>query len=483
VDVQHHVIRREILEVDLSGSEADGFAVQRRIGELCRDRLGPALDAAFARIVPPGEHWILERLEIDAGSFSLEGLDGFVEAVARAAEGQIQTRSDGRSARAAPAEGPTAPGSPAAQAQEDEIARRMPAGAAHDALAQFLATGALPWWFRLEPGERLDEAVLDTWEATGAVAEQARALMRQVRTGAMRLRLARQFTAPFLEMLLDSTGSAAGAAAREVLRAVSRQGAAEAVTVASDRLWRIATMADGLDTPGGRVVAGWLDAMRADAVCGAPSVAEIEQLWDAAQATNVPPAPLALAAHPLPMQPPAAPAPASGLRLSLDLTEGLYVEAAGLVLLHPFLPRLFEGLGIAAGNELVGPERALRLLHFLATGERHGPEHALLLPKLLCNLPPDALAGAPDRLTVAEEDEATALLQAAIGHWEALGSSSPGALRGTFLVRPGKLSRRDEDDLLQVEPQSFDVLLDRLPWGIGAVRLPWMLRILWVEWG
>jgi hypothetical protein len=55
-------------------------------------------------------------------------------------------------------------------------------------------------------------------------------------------------------------------------------------------------------------------------------------------------------------------------------------------------------------------------------------------------------------------------------------------LRGTFLTRPGKLSMRGGDYLLQVEEQSFDVLLDHLPWSISAVRLPWMARIIWVEW-
>jgi len=75
------------------------------------------------------------------------------------------------------------------------------------------------------------------------------------------------------------------------------------------------------------------------------------------------------------------------------------------------------------------------------------------------------------------------LLQAVIGHWDALRNTTPDGLRGTFLTRPGKLSQRpDGDYLLQVESQSFDILLERLPWGIGVVKLPWMERMLWVEW-
>ena len=166
----------------------------------------------------------------------------------------------------------------------------------------------------------------------------------------------------------------------------------------------------------------------------------------------------------------------------LDLDEGIFIACAGIVLLHPFLPELFERLGIAAGDTLLQPDRAFGVLHFLATGERRAPEHALVLAKLLCGFPLEAPAGAVSDLMETDAAEAGNLLNAVIGHWDALGGASPDALRGTFLTRPGKLSRRGEDDVLQVEPQSFDLLLDRLTWGIGAVRLPWMKRMLWVEW-
>ena len=167
----------------------------------------------------------------------------------------------------------------------------------------------------------------------------------------------------------------------------------------------------------------------------------------------------------------------------IDLVEGVYVGCAGAVLLHPFLSQLFEGLGIAAEGTLAQPERALLLLHFLATGQRGAPEYELLLPKLLCGLPLEEPVAATVALTAAEEEEAVALLEAVIRHWDALGGTSVDGLRGTFLARPGKLSQRGDGELvLQVEARSFDILLDRLPWGIGTIRLPWMKSILWVEW-
>jgi hypothetical protein len=41
---------------------------------------------------------------------------------------------------------------------------------------------------------------------------------------------------------------------------------------------------------------------------------------------------------------------------------------------------------------------------------------------------------------------------------------------------------RDGDWLLQVEAKTVDILLNQLPWGISMIKLPWMQRMLWIEW-
>jgi hypothetical protein len=166
-----------------------------------------------------------------------------------------------------------------------------------------------------------------------------------------------------------------------------------------------------------------------------------------------------------------------------EAEEGLYIENAGLVLLHPFLVRFFLSLGIADQDELLQPERALCLLHYLATGQSIVPEYELVLPKILCNIPLPAPVETDLDLSGPEKDEACALFQAVIRHWDALGNTSPDGLRETFLLRPGRVSRRyDGDWLLQVERKTCDILLDQLPWGIGMIKLPWMEKMLWVEW-
>jgi len=167
-----------------------------------------------------------------------------------------------------------------------------------------------------------------------------------------------------------------------------------------------------------------------------------------------------------------------------DERVGVAVDNAGIVLLHPFLPRFFGGLGMMDGDALTDAGRGASLLHHLATGATIAPEHALVVAKVLCGVALDEPVEVDFGLTVAESDEAAALLEATVGHWEALRTTSADALRGEFLVRPGVLSvDADGDWLLRVESRTVDILLERLPWGVSTIALPWMRRLLRVEWG
>jgi hypothetical protein len=167
----------------------------------------------------------------------------------------------------------------------------------------------------------------------------------------------------------------------------------------------------------------------------------------------------------------------------IDAKEGIYIENAGLILLHPFLPQFFKALGLADEDRLLQPERAICLLHFMISGQTVAPEYELILSKILCNIPLETPIESDMALTDAEKAEAEALLEAVIQHWDALRNTSIDGLRGTFLLRLGKLSLRDDGDwLLQVESKTVDILLNQLPWGISMIQLPWMQRMLWVEW-
>ena len=89
-----HIIRRQVLEVAVAGTESDGFALQRRLPEMCQHGLMPALDRVLERLVPAHEHWIVDRLEVDAGTLSFENLErDLVEAVIQAITKLLRERA------------------------------------------------------------------------------------------------------------------------------------------------------------------------------------------------------------------------------------------------------------------------------------------------------------------------------------------------------------------------------------------------------
>ncbi|HRI15470.1 MAG TPA: contractile injection system tape measure protein [Verrucomicrobiota bacterium] len=165
---------------------------------------------------------------------------------------------------------------------------------------------------------------------------------------------------------------------------------------------------------------------------------------------------------------------------------GMHVYNAGLVLLWPFLTPLFERLGLLEERHFrnnAAQQRAVGLLQHVAAGNPEPPpEHLLPLNKILCGLPTDELFEFGDAVTEFEADECTAVLQAVIEQAPMLGKISLPGFRGTFLLRQGQLSVRDESALLRVERQTFDIVLERLPWPLNWVRLPWMNVALQVVW-
>lgn len=170
----------------------------------------------------------------------------------------------------------------------------------------------------------------------------------------------------------------------------------------------------------------------------------------------------------------------------LGIGEHLLIRDAGLVLLHPFLLHLFKHFEwLEEKDTRILPayaHRAVHLLSFLVSGEEQMPEYNLVFPKLLCGLPLDMPLEKDVHLTAEEKQQAQELLEVVIKYWDALGTTSPDGLRSTFLQREGKLIFREDQWLLIVTSQTVDILLNRLPWGFGFVKLPWMEQLLKVQW-
>ncbi len=166
-------------------------------------------------------------------------------------------------------------------------------------------------------------------------------------------------------------------------------------------------------------------------------------------------------------------------------TDELYLGNAGLVILWPFIKTFFDRLDLLEVDRFKSEgarQRGVALLQYLATEDPAPPEYLLPLNKLLCGIELDAVFELEYPLTEAERDECNSLLTAVIAQAPILNNMSIPGFRGSFLLRLGILSLRDGIWLLRVERETYDLVLDRFPWGFEWVKLPWMETPLQVEW-
>ncbi|MBC7904043.1 MAG: hypothetical protein H7Y27_11500, partial [Gemmatimonadaceae bacterium] len=119
----------------------------------------------------------------------------------------------------------------------------------------------------------------------------------------------------------------------------------------------------------------------------------------------------------------------------------------------------------------------------LVSGGQAKEEHDLLICKILCGYLPEDLVDIDDLPGETAEQECELLLQEFIAQWSILKKTSAGVLRETFFQRNGKLiTTKNGEYCLIVETIAADILLDHLPWTIGMIKLPWMKKMLRVEW-
>ncbi|NOT50463.1 MAG: hypothetical protein HOP10_04205 [Chitinophagaceae bacterium] len=165
-----------------------------------------------------------------------------------------------------------------------------------------------------------------------------------------------------------------------------------------------------------------------------------------------------------------------------DEKEGIYISNAGLVILAPFLSSFFKQVGLTEGKDIADRSKAVCLLQYLTGYNKDWKEYDMPLNKILCGAEPGDRIDTDIELSENGKNEAVLLLQAVIRNWGSLGNTSIEGLQESFLQRNGKLTRKSEDWLLQVEQKSYDMLLQHLPWTISMVKLPWMKCMVRTEW-
>ncbi len=171
--------------------------------------------------------------------------------------------------------------------------------------------------------------------------------------------------------------------------------------------------------------------------------------------------------------------------LSIHPLNEIYIQNAGLVLLHPFLGRLFGRLGYLENREFKSNETAERgthLLQYILNKNEKSEEYELPFNKILCGLPINMPLAKEVGLSDEEKEMADSLLVGVIQNWSVLKNTSPDSLRASFLMREGKLSEYEQHWQLEVAPKGIDVLLGQLPWGLSTFKLNWMKKLFQVEW-
>ncbi|WP_157963029.1 contractile injection system tape measure protein [Chitinophaga deserti] len=530
-----HMIHRQLFELTAhTGTPA--WEWDRASADLHRNHLLPVLEACFDEADKKGEHLIIDRLEIDLGVFS--GKDAFAKEAGERLREKLLIILHGKRNEAAAHIIPAAAGSPSrltngvtetnttdsfgeegASFPVKKPRRETPAALMNEmqarltAFLHFLKEGRLPWWFDHGGTDFFGKAFQD-----GLTEKEVRKILYAVERGAGQFENSRQINsnvqaircvqvlddAVMLRMMEEK-----GLAMPELLRewellkaAVQRFG--HFYPAFRQRYWTLRLQTSSIEnwdethwgvifptvTPVHllAVMLGELSSVK-DASLAQFLATRLKEQQNGNEKTDA-------SANPG-TQPKSETAIAESKTIrkqeakhtankkkEMEEEDGLYLEAAGLVLLHPFLTELFSATGCRANNEWTeqGRQKAVRLLGYLSDGDENLPEYRLVFQKILAGLVPEepleAIAPLSDE-ALASCDE---LLEAVLKHWSALKSTGKDGLREGFLQRPGILRTGTNGMQLEMEKRAQDVLIARLPWGYSMVRLPWMEQLIAVNW-
>jgi hypothetical protein len=169
----------------------------------------------------------------------------------------------------------------------------------------------------------------------------------------------------------------------------------------------------------------------------------------------------------------------------IDPEGRIYIPNAGLVILWPFLSRLFLNLNYTEKGKFIDAEKQLRAIHltqYLVGFTEDHPEYTLLLNKLMCGVDLAEPVERTVNLTSEEKTEAENLVSAVLAQWKEMNNTSVENFQRTFIQREGVLYQRDGNWYVKVDHTPFDILLLKLPWGLSIIKYPWNNYLIFVEW-
>lgn len=168
------------------------------------------------------------------------------------------------------------------------------------------------------------------------------------------------------------------------------------------------------------------------------------------------------------------------------LKNSILLENAGLVLVWPFLSQMFAQLNWLENQQFKNKEtlqKAVVWLHYLVFNHIPEDESLLLLNKILCGCPIDEVITFDEIFLTKEETVAIEDFKKKILYsWPQLKTTMTESLNDNFFNRTGMLTSKREDWIVKVERKGIDVLIDRLPWPLSQIKLPWNNYLIQVNW-
>jgi hypothetical protein len=481
-----HYIRQQYLDVNLIGSEPNGLTLEHHLSELYYTSLLPAIESVFDNCNTSEKLLVIDHLEINVGTIALDRIDEDLEKAVIKALMEALEKESVKSFFEKKVQKPFFTSLEGSEVIAANSWSRSPEENLMDVLVYFLRNGLLPWSYKLPEEQSLEQVItehlLDNM-SNGFNVDQLSQFLKisgVLRSVNARTRLQLQFSETFVLSLIkildplsyhELTDILADTAIEKIW--VTNEGGRVVRKLLIEKF--LIELSFSREAPKAEMTKRVLTELRLQSDFDPLFLNLLEKRWTEDKLVDD---------QPVPVKIPDSSFITSKENLTEVTAREIYIDNAGLVILHPFLPQFFEALGIVFNQEIVQSERALGLLHYLVTGQTQRPEYELVLAKILCNVRISTPINAEFEISQDELNESSALLDAVITHWDALRNTSQDGLRGTFLVRPGKLTLKDDGDwLLQVESRTCDILMEHLPWGISMIKLPWMKNMLQVEWG
>ncbi|ETS30677.1 hypothetical protein BB987_01515 [Photorhabdus temperata] len=160
------------------------------------------------------------------------------------------------------------------------------------------------------------------------------------------------------------------------------------------------------------------------------------------------------------------------------------VSNAGILVLWPILPALFNRLGLLEKQKFIHRQAqfsAVDLLDYLIWGAEETQTERKTLNRVLCGLTTnedtESFPVEPETRLIADQWLDTIIRQ--LPSWKKLSRNDA---RQLFLQRPGELLVDKQEIKITVQHEPFDALLTDWPWPLNIAKLPWLDRPLRIDW-